>query len=231
MMRVPTPSPPLTPGRVAVSDSEKAESLADNLQSQFQPVTDPSFPAFIEMVDVALSSHLMSHASEPNLTNPEEVQEAIRGLMVSKAPGPNGIPNRALKYLPERAVSLMVLIFNAILITHYFPTVWKHARVISIQKPGKDPALPSSYRPISLLDTTGKLFDKILLVWILHEVNLRGLLRNEQFVFRPESSTYLQLGRFVERITRNFGEKRLKGAVFLDVAQAFYTVWIDGFLC
>jgi hypothetical protein len=34
----------------------------------------------------------------------------------------------------------------------------------------------------------------------------------------------------VERITRNFGEKRLTGAVFLDEAKAFDTVWIDGLL-
>jgi len=37
----------------------------------------------------------------------------------------------------------------------------------------------------------------------------------------------LQLARLIERITRNFGEKRLTGAVFLDVAKAFDTVWID----
>ena len=46
----------------------------------------------------------MSPASESKLTNPEKVQEAIRGLNVGKAPGPNGIPNRALKHLPQRAV-------------------------------------------------------------------------------------------------------------------------------
>jgi len=40
----------------------------------------------------------------------------------------------------------------------------------------------------------------------------------------------LQLARLVERITRNFGEKRLTGAVFLDVAKAFDTVWIDSLL-
>jgi len=49
-MRVPTPSPPLvTTGGVALSDSEKAEALADNLEAQFQPVKDPSVPAGIEM--------------------------------------------------------------------------------------------------------------------------------------------------------------------------------------
>jgi len=40
----------------------------------------------------------------------------------------------------------------------------------------------------------------------------------------------LQLARLVDRITRNFGEKWLKGAVFLGVAKAFNAVWINGFL-
>jgi len=61
-----------------------------------------------------------------------------------------------------RAVLLLVQIFKAILCTQNFPPVWKHARVISILKPGKDRAQPSSYRPISLLDMIGKLFQKIL---------------------------------------------------------------------
>ena len=56
-----------------------------------------------------------------------------------------------------------------------------------------------------------------------------GLLRDEQFGFRPGHSTSLQLARLFERIERYFGGKRLNGAVFLDVAKAFDTVWIDGF--
>jgi hypothetical protein len=55
-------------------------------------------------------------------------------------------------------------------------------------------------------------------------------MRDEQFGFRPRHSTSSQLICLVERITRNLGEKRLTGAVFLDVAKAFDTVWIDGLL-
>jgi len=40
----------------------------------------------------------------------------------------------------------------------------------------------------------------------------------------------LQLAGLVERITKNFVEKKLAGAVFLDVAKAFDTIWIDGLL-
>ena len=123
-------------------------------------MTDPSVPAIIEMVVVGLRSYFLTPASEPKLTNPEEVQEAIRGFTFSKSPGANNIPNRPLKHLPQRAVSLLVHIFNAVLLTHHFPTAWKYARVISILKLGKDPALPSSYWPISLLDMIGNLFER-----------------------------------------------------------------------
>jgi hypothetical protein len=223
VMRGTTPSP-LVPQGESLSDSEKGEALADNLETQFQPVTGPLLPAVIETVGVGLRYYFKVPASEPNLTNPEEVQESIRGLKDSKAPGPKGIPNMALKHLPQRAVFLLVLIFNAILLTHHSPTAWKNARGISILKPGEDPALPSSYRPIRLLDTIGKSFENILLARILHEVNVGRLMRDEQFRSRHRHSTSLQLARLVERITRNFGEKRLTGAIFLDVAKAFDTV-------
>jgi len=51
-------------------------------------VTDPSVPAVIEMVDGTLRSYFLTPASEPKLTNPNEVHEAIRVLKVGKAPGP-----------------------------------------------------------------------------------------------------------------------------------------------
>ena len=92
---------PGRPGGITLSDSEKVEALADILETQFQPVTDPSVPAVIEMVDVALWSYFLTPASEPNLSNPNDIHKAIRDLQFSKAPGPNGIPNRELKYLTK----------------------------------------------------------------------------------------------------------------------------------
>ena len=158
---------------------------------------EPKSTAIIEKVDVALRSYFMTPASKTKLTNPE-VQDAIGGLKFSNASGPKRIPNRALNHLPPRAVSLLALIFNAILVTHHFPKVWKHARVNSVLKPGKDPALPSSYRPISLLYTIDKLFENILLSRILQEVKVHDLLLNEQLGFRHRHCTSLLLARLVE---------------------------------
>ena len=118
-------------------------------------MTNPLVPAVIGTVDVALRSYSLRPAGEPQLTTPDEVHETIRDLKVSKGPGPNGIPDRALKHLPRRAVSLLAHIFNAVLRTHHVPQTWKYARVISILKRGKDPALPYSHRSLSLLDRNG----------------------------------------------------------------------------
>jgi hypothetical protein len=64
-------------------------------------VTDSPIPAVIEKFGVALRSYFMNPVSEPNLTIPDEVQEAISDHKVSKSPGPNGILNRVLKHVPQ----------------------------------------------------------------------------------------------------------------------------------
>jgi hypothetical protein len=76
----------------------------------------------------------------------------------------------------------------------------------------------------------GKLFEKILLTRVFREANEGGLLRDEQFGFRSRHSMALQLARLVERVNRNFDERRLTGAVFLHVTKAFGTVWVEGLL-
>jgi hypothetical protein len=94
VMIIPTPSPPLaTAGGFALSDSEKAEALADSLEARSQPVNDPSKPAVIDVVNEAVRAYSFSPASQPKPTNSTEVQDAIRALKVGEVPGPNGTPN------------------------------------------------------------------------------------------------------------------------------------------
>ncbi|GBP98301.1 Probable RNA-directed DNA polymerase from transposon X-element [Eumeta japonica] len=64
--------------------------------------------------------------------------------------------------LPRVAVRILLFIFNAMLRLEYFPNNWKVAVVKMIPKPGKDLTKAESYRPISLLPTMSKLFEKLL---------------------------------------------------------------------
>ena len=89
VMWISTPSSTLvTPGGLVLSDSKKAEALADSLEAQFQPVNDPSIPAIIEVINDAMRAYSFAPSSEPKLPIPTEVQDAIRGFKVGKTPGP-----------------------------------------------------------------------------------------------------------------------------------------------
>ena len=113
VMRIPTPSPTLvTPGGLALSDSEKAAALADNLEAQFQPVNDPSELAGIEDIYEAMRTYSSAYACEHKLTNTAEVQDAIRCVKVGKAPSPNVLPNRTQNYPILSVVSLLVVLFD-----------------------------------------------------------------------------------------------------------------------
>lgn len=57
----------------------------------------------------------------------------------------------------------------------YFPPVWKHSVIIMVPKPNKPKHQILSYRPISLLQTLGKLCEKILhkhITLIIQENNI-----------------------------------------------------------
>jgi hypothetical protein len=50
------------------------------------------------------------------------------------------------------------------------------AKVITLPKAGKDPKFPQNLRPISLLSTTDKLFEKVILKILQTHIEERGLL-------------------------------------------------------
>jgi hypothetical protein len=164
--------------------------MIDSLKAQFQPVDEPSNPAVIEMVDEAMRTNVYALAREQMLTDPLKVLQASKALKGSKTPKPNGTPNRVLRHLSKRAI-VLTEVFNAEL-----PPAEKNGRVVSTLIPGRNSAL-SSYKPVSLIDTDGKLSEKILLT-AMRKVNERGPLRDQQFGFRSRHSTSLQLARLVE---------------------------------
>ena len=140
-MRIPDPNPPLQVQRgLAYSFSEKAEALADNLESQLKPVPVSSMQmGNVEGVREAMESFALALTSEPLLTNTTEISKAIAELKVGKAPGPNGVPNRALSNLPRKAITYLTKVVNSVLKGKHYPAVWKDVRVISLRKPSYDP--------------------------------------------------------------------------------------------
>jgi len=101
--------------------------------------------------------------SPPKYTSSNEILFLIKKLKVGKSPGYDLITNKVLKNLLHKPILLITFIFNAMLRLSYFPLIWNLSIVILTPKPNKPKILATSYRPISLLPTLAKLFEKIIL--------------------------------------------------------------------
>jgi hypothetical protein len=113
----------------------------------------------------------------------------------------------------------------------HFPAPWKEAKIITLSKPDKDPKFPQNLRPISLLSTTGKLCEKLILRAIQKHTEERNLLNSSQFGFRADHSTALQYMRLEDHVTLNFNNNNMStAAMFLDIEKAFDTTWHPGLL-
>jgi hypothetical protein len=92
-----------------------------------------------------------------------DLDKLINSLKLRKACGIDGVPNECLRHLPRRPLLHLTYLFNHCLRLSHFPKPWKEAKVLTLLKPGKDTKFPQNLRPISLLSTTGKLFEKVIL--------------------------------------------------------------------
>ncbi|XP_050338322.1 uncharacterized protein LOC126764713 [Bactrocera neohumeralis] len=127
-------------------------------------------------------------AHAPEITEQEVVQAAER-FENSKTPGLDGIPNRALKiaisYHPQPFSDL----YSRCLREGVFPKIWKVQRLVLLQKPNKPAGEPSSYRPLCMIDTMGKILERIICTRLENHLEGDGGLSDNQYGFRKKRST------------------------------------------
>jgi len=111
--------------------------------------------------------------------------------------------------------------------THSISKIWRKAKLIAVEKPGKNPSLAANYRPISVLSVCYKLLECLALQRISPTV---GLLSPDQAGFRKGRSTCDQVAALTTFIKNGFQQNLKTGAVFLDLIAAYDTVWHTGLL-
>lgn len=84
----------------------------------------------------------------------------------------------------------------------YWPKAFKDAKVTPIPKAVKNKSDLSSYRPISLLSSIGKLLERLVCMRLEDFTRISMAIHPAQFDFRPEYSTTHQLKRVVNHIKK-----------------------------
>lgn len=216
---------------------EKAEAFAVHLEERFSPIYSNSDSCRASVLqeleqDIANKRQLQLTEEEPSRRpiSPAEILQLIDMLPPKKSSGWDNINNKVLKSLPNKAIAYLALIYNAILQHGHFPQKWKLATISMILKPGKCANEVSSYRPISLLCSFSKLFEKLLMERLFEIDDFNTAIPNHQFGFRKEHGTDQQLFRVTQFILKAFETRKYCSAVYIDISEAFDRVWHDGLL-
>jgi len=85
----------------------------------------------------------------------------------------------------------------------------------------------SNYRPISLLTSFSKTFEKIIFTRLTRHLNYNHVLVEEQFGFRTKSSMGLASYKLINDMLTSLNNRLLVGGVFCDLQKAFECVYHD----
>ena len=212
----------LKEGDTLISEkTEVAEKFAENFTSR----------GGLNVPDRQISPVQFNRGNSEWYNKPFEIGELKRALNNTKttSPGPDGISYDLITKLnPEKQCQLLE-IFN------YFwhsniPDQWKQSITIPIYKHGKHPSSPDSYRPISLTNCLCKVFERMAALRLRKFLETNQLIDPNQCGFRPGFSTYDPICKLEKDIRTAFIERKSTLAVFIDIAQAYDTVWHEGLL-
>ena len=110
--------------------------------------------------------------------------------------------------------------------TGIFPDSFKISKITPLFKKG-DVSLLSNYRPISLLPTISKIFERILYNQLYEYFNSNNLLAEQQYGFRTNHSTEYAAVKLVDTISKAMESGSTSTALYIDLSKAFDTLSFD----
>ena len=148
--------------------------------------------------------------------------EALCSLNINKASGGDGIPPVILKGAATALLEPLHHLFDTCIKRSVIPLEWRRHFITPIFKSG-DRSKVSNYRPISLLPSVSKLFERLVFDK-MYEFLSSSFLSASQFGFMKNRSTVKQLLIYTYKILQAFELNQQYDSVMLDIRKAFDTV-------
>ncbi|EGU88459.1 hypothetical protein HZS61_008437 [Fusarium oxysporum f. sp. conglutinans] len=216
-------TPNVTPALVDPATQQQANAPSEKavlFRRTFFPL-----PPETDLSDIECASYPIPTTMPPITT--KEIEEAIEEAAPLKAPGPDGITNRALQIASPWIKNHLTKIFNQSLALGYYPEHFRRSTMVILRKPGKDNyTIPKAYRPIALLNTTGKIMEAIIAKRLSYIAKTHGPLPDTQMGGRKLRSTEHALHLIIDKIYDgwNTGSGKVASLLLLDVLGVFDNV-------
>ncbi|KAL2077950.1 hypothetical protein ACEWY4_025635 [Coilia grayii] len=159
----------------------------------------------------------------------EELKRAIAAGRHT-APGLDNLHYEMFNHVSDVFLEELLSLMNESWKVGRLPKAWKHAVIVPVLKPGKDPSSPSSYRPIALTSVMCKLMERMVTDRLVHFLEVKGALVDHQSGFRKGRGTMDNIVALDCEIKRAFANKESLIAVFLDIERAYDMPWREGLL-
>ena len=167
-----------------------------------------------------IDTKLKHKTFEINFITPFEVKKIIEKLDNNKSTGLDGIGPKVIKQCGDTITIAIASIINKSINKGIFPDKLKCARVLPLFKSGSRDD-PNNYRPISILPTISKIFEKHVAKQIQSYFRDTQIIHIKQSGFRNNHSCSTALTSLIDAWVKDIDSGKLVGAVFLDLRKAF----------
>ena len=155
----------LTNGTVVSSANEMCDLAKSFYEDQFSEHIDTSTQIEIEAQQIVkrLKSELANSKPSPPIIKTKDIYKTILSLKNKSSSGIDGVSNKIIKLLPLSHHLFICLSFNYFLSELCVPAHWKTAKMILLSKTKSNLVKINDTRPISLLPSFSKAFEKCFL--------------------------------------------------------------------
>ena len=156
-------------------------------------------------------------------TDASEIVSVVKSLKTKTSAGHDNIPVDIMKLTINQTASVLAKIVNKSFTEGKVPNLLKIAKVSPVFKSG-DKSIISNYRPISILPSFSKIFEKLVYNRLMNYLNKYFVLSKNQYGFRSNYSTSLAILEMVDKISEAIDNKYYSLGIFIDLSKAFDTL-------
>lgn len=157
---------------------------------------------------------------------PAEINSIIKNLKNKNSYGIDEMPPALVKQCADELTLPFYLLVNQSFEEGRFPNYLKKAVIKPIHK--KDSKSdPTNYRPIALLPTASKIFEKAMCNRVYSFCEKYKIFNESQYGFRKNHSTVLAVYNFIQEAINMINKKEYAVGILLDMTKAYDKVQFD----